>query len=277
MPAYRREGRIHMMTPPRETWGHPTVQIGRRAVIFDELHSTNTTAAEWPEGDDADGLAVVALDQTAGRGRFGRVWRSRPGSSLLLSVAVCPPPELRRPVVLTAWAAVAVVDAVSELADLEPRIKWPNDLLVGGKKICGILIEQGRRTVTGVGLNLNQTADEFAAAGLPEAASLRMLSGWEYDLKTACGVVVRHLDGVYSRLVAGDRAAVEAAWADRLGLVGRDVRVELTDGGAVVGRLRAAGFRGLEVVTDEAVRVLVPETVAQVREDGTAERGASAP
>ncbi|MBX9583040.1 MAG: biotin--[acetyl-CoA-carboxylase] ligase [Gemmataceae bacterium] len=254
------------MTTPAEEWHFPTAAIGRRVLVFNELASTNAVAADWPADDEADGLVVVARDQTAGRGRFGRVWRSRPGSSLLLSVIVCPPADLRRPVVLTAWAAVAVAGAVRELVGVSPRIKWPNDLLAGGKKGCGILIEQGRRTVAGVGLNLNQSADEFAAAGLPEATSLRMLGGREYDLKAAAGVVVRHLDAVYGRLVAGDRWAVEAAWAAGLGLVGRDVTVEFTDGATARGTLRAARFGGLEVETENGLRVFVPETVGHVRE-----------
>jgi BirA family biotin operon repressor/biotin-[acetyl-CoA-carboxylase] ligase len=255
------------MTTPRETWGHPTVHIGRRAVVFDAVGSTNAVAADWPADEDVDGLVVVARDQSAGRGRFGRVWRSRPGSSLLLSVIVCPPPDLRRPVVLTAWAAVAAAGAVRELAGVAPRIKWPNDLLAGGKKVCGILIEQGRRTVAGVGLNLNQSADEFAAAGLPEAASLRMLGGREHDLRAAAGAVIRHLDAVYGQLVGGDRGAVETAWAAGLGLVGRDVAVEFTDGTAARGTLRAARFDRLEVETADGLRVIVPETVGHVRED----------
>lgn len=255
-----------MMTPPRESWEHPTVHIGRRVIVFDEVGSTNEVAAGWPADDPADGLVILARDQAAGRGRFGRAWRSRPGSSLLLSVIVCPPPELRRPVLLTAWVAVAVAAAVEELAGVRPRTKWPNDLLVGGKKVCGILIEQGRRTVAGVGLNLNQPADEFAAAGLPEAASLRMLCGREYDLKAAAGVVVRHLDGVYGRLVGGDRSGVEAAWAAGLGLVGREVLVELTDGAKAAGTLRAARFDGLEVETPDGPRVVIPEAVGHVRE-----------
>ena len=255
------------MTARCEEWHFPTRHVGRRVVVFDELPSTNATAAGWPDDDPADGLVVVARDQTAGRGRFGRAWRSRPGSSLLLSVVVGPPPHLRRPVVLTAWVAVAVAAAVEELAGVRPRIKWPNDLTVGGKKISGILIEQGHRTVAGVGLNLNQAADEFAAAGLPEAASLGMLSGREFDLEATAGVVVAHLDQVYGRLLAGDRAGVEAEWSAGLGLVGREVRAEFADGSAARGTLRAAGFNGLELDTPDGLRVLIPETVSHIGED----------
>ncbi|HYH69366.1 MAG TPA: biotin--[acetyl-CoA-carboxylase] ligase, partial [Urbifossiella sp.] len=229
------------------------------------LDSTNTFAAVLPA---EDGLVVVARNQTAGRGRFGRPWRSRPGAALLMSVVLTPPPELRRPVILTAWAAVAVGEAVRELAGVPARIKWPNDLLVRGKKVCGILIEQGTRVVAGVGLNLAQTADEFAALGLPDGASLGMF-GAAVGLRDAAEMVVRNLDARWGQLLAGERAAVEAEWRERIGFVGRDVEVERSDGARVSGRLLELGFDGLELVRpDGSVVRIAPEAVEHVREVG---------
>ncbi|MBN9122123.1 MAG: biotin--[acetyl-CoA-carboxylase] ligase, partial [Planctomycetes bacterium] len=187
------------MTPmftPRETWHFDTERIGRRVLVYDHVDSTNTRGAELARAEpDTDGLVLIADQQTAGRGQYGRVWQSRPGSSLLMSVVLRPPAELRRPVVLTAWAAVSVAEAVLALTGVQARIKWPNDLLVRGKKVCGILIEQSGTgnaltTVAGIGLNLNQTTDEFAAADLPDATSLGILSGGAIDARTAAGVVV---------------------------------------------------------------------------------------
>ena len=85
------------------------------------------------------------FEQTAGRGQYGRVWTAPAGSSVLLSVLLFPPPALRRPTLLTAWAAVSVCETIQELANLSATIKWPNDVLINGRKVCGILIEQ--RTV----------------------------------------------------------------------------------------------------------------------------------
>jgi BirA family biotin operon repressor/biotin-[acetyl-CoA-carboxylase] ligase len=250
---------------PAEEWAFPTERVGRRVLVFDELDSTNTFAAALPPDAD-DGLVVIARNQTAGRGRFGRPWRSRPGAALLMSVVLSPPAELRRPVILTAWAAVAVAEAVRELAGAQARIKWPNDLYVRGKKVCGILIEQGARTVTGIGLNLNQTADEFAALGLPAAASLGMLAGHAVELRGAAESVVRHLDAEWGRLVGGERAAVEADWKWRVGLLDRDVEVELADGSRPTGRLREMTFNGLELERpDGTLAVIRPEEVEHVR------------
>ncbi|HUR55214.1 MAG TPA: biotin--[acetyl-CoA-carboxylase] ligase [Gemmataceae bacterium] len=250
------------MTPPSpsEIWRFDTTHVGPRVLVFDELPSTNTFAADHcNEGD-----VFIALNQTAGRGRFDREWRSAPGRSLLMSVAITPPKSLRRPSILTAWAAVSVAKAIEPLAAVRPTIKWPNDLLIGGKKVCGILIEQRERTVVGIGLNLSQTPPDFA--DLPDATSLGIASGITIGVRTAAEAVVRNLDAEYELLVSGRRAAVETAWKTRTGLLGRNVLVELTDGTSFPARLRDMSFDGLEIETAEGFpRAIVPETVAHVR------------
>ena len=256
------------MDTPRETWQLDTERVGRRVLLFDSLDSTNTTAARLASVEaNADGLAIIADFQTAGRGQYGRVWQSRPGSSLLISVVLQPPRELCRPVVLTALAAVAVADAVYALTGAQARVKWPNDLLVHGKKVCGLLIEQHAAViVVGIGLNLTQSAAEFAAANLPEAASLAMLSEKPADVRTAAEAVLRRLDTEYRRLLNSESVAVEADWKWHVGLLGRQVEVELMDGSAVSGRLHELGFDGLELeVADGLFRLVVPETVAHIR------------
>jgi BirA family biotin operon repressor/biotin-[acetyl-CoA-carboxylase] ligase len=167
--------------------------------------------------------------------------------------------------VLTAWAAVAVGGAVYSLTGVQARIKWPNDLLIRGKKVCGILIEQGRAVVVGIGLNLNQPAEHFTAAGLPDATSLFLASSAQVDRRTAAETVIRHLDDEYDRLLCGERVAVEADWKWRTGLLGRQVVVELTDGSHLAGRMLEMSFDGLDVeVTPGDIRSVVPERVAHV-------------
>lgn len=248
------------MTPPTETWAFETHAVGREVFVYDSLESTNDTAADAP-----DGAVVVARHQTRGRGQHGRVWQSRPDVSLLMSVRLRPPPELNRPVILTAWAAVAVGDAVLALTGRQARIKWPNDLLVQGKKVCGILIEQKQATVVGIGLNVNQLAADFVAAALPDATSLAVLAERPFELRDVCEAVVRRLDAEYARLLAGERIPLEADWKWRIGLLGRHVVVETADGEFLTGRLLDMGFDGLELDQgDGAVRVLTPEFVRHV-------------
>jgi BirA family transcriptional regulator, biotin operon repressor / biotin---[acetyl-CoA-carboxylase] ligase len=256
----------------REEWHLDTDRVGRRVLLFDALESTNTLGAQLAHDPDANGLVLIADEQTAGRGQHGRAWHSRPGSSLLMSVILKPPQELVRPVLLTAWAAVAVGDAIFALTGAQARIKWPNDLLISGQKCCGILIEQrgsgaNITTVAGIGLNLSQTADEFARAGLPTATSLGIAAGSGYiDPRTAASVVIRALDREWVRLLHGERVAVEADWKWRVGLLGRHVVIEHANGDITTGRLRDMSFDGLELETQDGyVRAIAPEAVAHVR------------
>src|SRR5262249_46624313 len=146
--------------------------------VHECLDSTNTIALSHGNDPSHHGSVFLTREQTAGRGQYGRSWQAPPGSSVLMSVLLFPPVELRRPALLTAWAAVSVCETILGLANLQARIKWPNDVLVHGKKVCGILIEQRTNghpdfplaTVVGIGLNVTQSADMFEQAGLPLAA-----------------------------------------------------------------------------------------------------------
>jgi BirA family transcriptional regulator, biotin operon repressor / biotin---[acetyl-CoA-carboxylase] ligase len=236
--------------------------IGHRIIAFECVDSTNTAAAQLADDPANDGAAVLAAEQSAGRGQHGRRWQCRPGDGVLLSVLLFPPPALRRPAVLTALAATAVCETVRQLTGLPPRIKWPNDVLLRGRKVCGILIEQGRGAVVGVGLNLRQTAAHFAAAGLPNAASLSQFTGAELDARATAEMLLRYMDEEYARLLAGDLTTLEACWKRRLGLVGREVLVERYDGPTHRGRLLELGFDGIELERPGTTALVIsPETV----------------
>ena len=242
-----------------------TRHIGRRFLVFDCVDSTNTVAARLAEDPVNDGTAVLAAEQTAGRGQHGRHWQCRPGDGVLLSVLLFPPPALRRPAVLTAWAAVTVCQTVRRLTGLPPRIKWPNDVLLRGRKVCGILIEQGRGAVVGVGLNLRQTADHFAAAGLPNAASLSQYTDAELDARTTAELLLRLMDEEYTLLLKGDLTNLEACWKVYLDLVGREVLVERYDGPVHRGRLVELGFDGIQLEQPGTPALaLPPETSAHI-------------
>src|SRR5438309_6402048 len=154
-----------------------TQRIGRRILVYDRAESTNQRAAEFAADPNNDGLVILAGEQTAGRGQHGRTWQAPPGSSVLLSLLLFPPPALRRPALLTAWAAVSVCETILQLTGLQATIKWPNDVLLCDRKVCGILIEQGRGLVAGIGLNLNQSEEDLQQMELPQAASLSWFTG----------------------------------------------------------------------------------------------------
>ncbi len=249
---------------PRE-WQLDTHQLGRRVVVYDATDSTSSRCAEFA-GDPANhGLAVLAHTQTAGRGQYGRHWQCESGAGVLLSVLLFPPPALNRPAILTAWAAVSVCELVRDVAGLETRIKWPNDILIEGRKVCGILIEQNRGTVAGMGLNLNQTAEDFRAADLPEAASLRVFDGRVRAAEEIARRLLVCLDREFQRLCDGDIAGLEGRWRERLGLVGKPVEIE-GHGQQWAGRLKALSFAALEFETPAGEKInLAPEQVKHIK------------
>lgn len=146
---------------------------------YDRIDSTNTEALEQARRGAPEGLCVVARQQTQGRGRHGRVWASPPDAGLYFSLVLRPRLEAGQLPLITLMAAVAVHDALEEAFALDCDIKWVNDILVGEKKICGILAEtaetpKGLAVVLGIGVNLQKTnvpADLEATATCVEAES----------------------------------------------------------------------------------------------------------
>jgi BirA family biotin operon repressor/biotin-[acetyl-CoA-carboxylase] ligase len=209
----------------RAIWEFPQRTIGRQVIVYRKTDSTNRRALEHP---GQEGLAFLADEQTAGRGTQGRVWTAAPGASVLLSVLVHPPEALRRAVILTAWAAVSVQDTLGARG-VTSRIKWPNDVLVGGRKIAGILTEVRREAViVGIGLNVQQTASDWKEAGLPMATSLAV-AGVTATTEAVAQGLLENLNRRYEALQRGDQE-VETAWRDGLDLQGRQVRVEHATG-----------------------------------------------
>jgi BirA family biotin operon repressor/biotin-[acetyl-CoA-carboxylase] ligase len=254
-----------VILPPDEVWTLQTTAEPCRVFVFDELGSTNSTASELAR-TVSDPFAVVARFQSAGRGQYGRVWQARPGSSLLLSLAIHLPGQLARPVALTALTTVAVAETVYTLTGLQARIKWPNDLLVRGKKVCGVLIERTASTVIGVGLNLNQTPEDFAEAGLEGATSLGALTRRAFEIREVAECLLGRLFAELGRLQAGEQVALEADWKWRVGLLGRPVVVDCHDGSRSAGRLREMGFDGIELdIPGGSTIRIIPESIRHIR------------
>ncbi len=275
---------------PREEWHLDNRHLGQRVLVYDCLDSTNSRAAQLADDPANHGLIILAEEQTAGRGQHGRNWQAPAGTSVLMSVLLFPPPPLRRPALLTAWAAVAVCETILHATGLQAKIKWPNDVLVRGKKVCGILIESkvgqafqpdldsrqpGKAdlrgggldcaVVAGIGLNVNQTAEDFAKAGLPEAGSLAVLTGKTFDCSTVARLLVEKLDEEYDRLVQGDQGTLEACWKWHIGLLGKQVAVECAEG-THWGRLREMNLDALELEMEQGeIRRFLPEAVRHIR------------
>jgi BirA family biotin operon repressor/biotin-[acetyl-CoA-carboxylase] ligase len=244
--------------------------IGRRVVHFDTIDSTSSYALGLAHDPGQDGLVVIASEQTAGRGQYGRTWAAPPGSSVLMSLLLFPPPHLCRPAILTAWAAVSVCRLIRQITGIHAQIKWPNDVLIRARKVCGILIEQRSAgadrpaTVVGIGLNVAQPAEWFAEAGLTEATSLMIHAREPLRSQEVADRLVTRLDAEYRRLLAGERGGLETSWKEHLDLEGAEVLIESTSE-VLRGRLVNAAFDGLDVeIAGNKVR-LRPELVRHIR------------
>lgn len=160
------------------------------------------------EGDDPEGAVAVAEEQTEGRGRLGRTWHAPAGSSVLVSVLLRPPVDPSRLPELSLVAGGAVAEAIAQVTGIDPAIKFPNDVLVGGKKVAGILAESSEgRVVLGVGVNVNQTADELPHDTPTEPTSLRIEVGERIDRAALLAEILQLLERDYDRWVSGTSAS----------------------------------------------------------------------
>lgn len=172
-----------------------TKWAGRNVFYYEETDSTNTRAKALAEEGAAHGTLVTADGQNAGKGRRGRVWESAPGGNIYMSLLLKPQIAPVQAPMLTLVMALSVAEALREETGLEIGIKWPNDLVLGGKKLCGILTEMSLEedhisyVVSGVGINVN--CDKFPGEIADKAASLRTESGKEWN---RAGIIVRVME-----------------------------------------------------------------------------------
>jgi BirA family transcriptional regulator, biotin operon repressor / biotin---[acetyl-CoA-carboxylase] ligase len=220
---------------------------------FDSLPSTNTEAQRQAAQGAPEGLCVVAREQTKGRGREGRIWISPTDAGLYFSIVLRPVQlDTRAWPLLTLMAALAVRDALWEACELETDIKWPNDILVNERKLCGILAETietetGRAVVVGIGINLDERA--FPPELKEVATSIAALTGRTPDAETLLQSLIRALAKRYRILQAANgEAEIIEEWSRRSSYAhNRHVRV------ALVKETFNGWTRGLE--PDGALRV----------------------
>ena len=183
--------------------------------------------------DDPEGAVAVTDFQTAGRGRLGRAWTAPPGTALLCSVLLRPPAG-RRIAQLSLVGGLAAAQAVEDALGRPAQLKWPNDVLVDGLKVAGVLAEaRDGVVVVGVGLNVNQTADELPADARIPAASLRSLDGVERDREALLAVLLERLEAAYGSWLRGGLTELHAEIASRDALAGRAVSVDGRSGRAL--------------------------------------------
>jgi len=186
------------------------VVIGSAMLRFDEIDSTNTCTKRLAMEGAADGTVVIADFQTAGRGRMGRSFQSPKGKGIYLSVLLRPDVPAERLASVTALAGIAVCDAVEEVCGIRPGLKWPNDPVLGKRKICGILTEavtdpEGKPAlILGIGINVLQTEEDFAPEIRPIATSLFAETGCPVSREELTKHLLERLEQAYLVLKTGD-------------------------------------------------------------------------
>ena len=210
--------------------------VGNTLVCLNTVDSTNNEVKRRAEGAP-DGLAVLAEEQSGGRGRRGRSFVSPAGKGLYLSVLLRPSCPLAEVGTLTAWTAVAVCGAVERCCGLRPGIKWPNDVVLDGRKLCGILTEleleaesgRVRHVVVGAGINVSQTEADFGPQVAPVAVSLAQVLDRPPRRAALAAALLEALDRMYAAFPREKEAYLARYRADCL-TVGRPIRAIRPEG-----------------------------------------------
>ena len=207
--------------------GLTTRFIGRRAVYYQRLPTTMDAARDETRAGAAEGTVVVAGEQTAARGRLKRTWLS-PRGNLAFSLVLYPTREQLSTLIMV--SSLAVVGGIETVTGLQAGIKWPNDVLVDGRKVCGILIESSLQAdrvdyaIVGVGINVNLDPADFPEI-TPTATSLSLEVGKSVSRLRLLRAVLTEME----RLYLAPQEAVFHQWRDRLVTLGREVRVTSGD------------------------------------------------
>jgi BirA family biotin operon repressor/biotin-[acetyl-CoA-carboxylase] ligase len=180
-----------------------TAVIGREIIVLEQTGSTNDAILQIANANPVEGLVVFAEHQTAGRGQRGNRWESAAGKGLWFSILLRPKIDLASSPRLTAWAAEAISGAIRNEFSLTPAIKLPNDVQIDGHKVAGVLVEMrvqekaAHLAIAGIGVNVNQSREDFPSELQSRAISLAMALGRQVDRQTFAIALLRNLDRTY--------------------------------------------------------------------------------
>jgi BirA family biotin operon repressor/biotin-[acetyl-CoA-carboxylase] ligase len=230
--------------------------VGRDIRVFQETTSTNDVVEKLARDGVKEGAVVFAESQTKGRGRMGRKWLSPPGKGLWCSVLLRPELRPQETTQLTIAAATALRRAIQSETGLSPEIKWPNDILIRGRKVAGVLTELSaepdrvKHVILGIGVNVNLSPGEFPADLRRQATSLRAEAGRLVSRPELAMAVLRALDDDYARVRAGQFTAVADEWEEHCATLGQPVVIRI-GGRCVRGQAEALDDDGALLLRSE--------------------------
>jgi BirA family transcriptional regulator, biotin operon repressor / biotin---[acetyl-CoA-carboxylase] ligase len=209
--------------------------IGREIQVFQETTSTNDLMARLARAGVKEGVVIFAESQTQGRGRLGRTWISPARKGLWFSVLLRPEIAPQAATQLTIASATSLARAITLQTGIVPEIKWPNDILIRGRKIAGILTEMSaeldhlKEVILGIGIDVNLEAHEFPAPLRKIATSIRIESGQMTDRAGLAVAILRELDRDYERIKRGEFDAVAEQWQRHCSTIGSQVSIRVGD------------------------------------------------
>lgn len=226
--------------------GLNTSIVGREVLYFDSLDSTNNYARKLAAEGCSDGISIIAGQQTAGKGRLGRSWISPPDKGIYISIVLKPPLAPAETPIFTLAAAVAVANAISEATGMEAGIKWPNDLIIEGRKVCGILLEMSSEAdrvnyiILGIGINYSQNKEDFPeelrnraislkAAAISRIDNIGVTVGPGFSRLSVVRSILRELDDVTQLVITDNNAKVLEMWRNKSVTLGREVSFKIKD------------------------------------------------
>jgi BirA family biotin operon repressor/biotin-[acetyl-CoA-carboxylase] ligase len=213
----------------------PTRVMGREIHVFQETTSTNDVAGRLARGGAAEGAVVFAEAQSKGRGRLGRAWISPAGKGLWFTVLLRPDIAPGRATQLTVAAATALTRAIAVQTGIVPEIKWPNDILIRGRKVAGILTEMNaeldhvKDLLLGIGMDVNLKTGDFPASLRKMATSLQIETGQKVNRSELAVVILRELDHDYDLVKRGQFEVLAEQWQERCSTLGCQVCIRMGD------------------------------------------------
>lgn len=236
--------------------GLATRRLGKKLHYFAEIDSTNAYARRLAEQGATEGEVIIAEAQTRGRGRLGRSWVSPPFVNLYFSVILRPQLPPAHAPQLTLMAAVALADTIASFIVTPPTIKWPNDILVGGKKLAGILTESScdsariEFVILGIGVNLNYPVALMPEAIRERAMSVLTLTKNKVEREAFLQRLIQDLDRCYGELEEVGFDSLAPRWEAFFGLRDKRVRVEMIDK-IITGTAKGIDRDGALIVEDD--------------------------
>lgn len=227
--------------------------VGRRIDCFASIDSTNDYLKRIAADGAPDGTVAVAAEQTAGRGRRGRSFQSAADQGVYLSALLRPQLGAGSLLPLTGLCAAAMCSAVERVCAVRPQIKWTNDLVLNGKKLCGILTELGMEggalsyVIVGIGVNVSQKAEDFEGEVAGIATSLERELGEPVSKNALAAAMIGELDALYTALLRGETADYLARYRRDCVTIGKEVRLMWQDAGEKVFALDVDDAFGLVV------------------------------